>query len=227
MPLHWATGHGHVGAVRALVEVAKVRKINTKDQEGWSPLHRCCQQPPPRDKPKEGEEPPPPIDMADEDGKRCQIAGMLLAAGADASLREAKSLNTPIHLCAMNGYARVLETILSNRQQQPLDVDPVNKISKTPLIYACMEDQLETVLVLLKYNADPLKKDRLHNEWNAVHFAIMQDNVAIVKAILDDAKTKAKYDNLIKVTDAVGRSFSVVAEDHFKSNVAQYLAPLI
>ena len=103
-------------------------------------------------------------------------------------------------------------------------VDPINKISKTPLLYACMEDHLNMVRVLLEFGADPLAKDSLHNEWNALHFAIMQDNVDVVKALLNEAKVNK--DKLPSVVDAVGRKPLVVAEDHFKAKVAEYLKSL-
>ena len=76
---------------------------------------------------------------------------------------------------------------------------------------------METVKALLNAGADPLAKDRLHNEWNALHFAIMQDNVEIVKTLIERNK------NLADVRDAVGRLPLVVAEDHFKAKVADYL----
>ena len=108
LPLHWATGHGHVEAVKAILDVGKAAKVNVKDKEGWTPLHRCCQQPPPPEKPKSEEEPPPPpIDMGAEDGRRAEIAAMLLehtTQPADPSVFEVNSRNTPLHLCAMNGY---------------------------------------------------------------------------------------------------------------------------
>ena len=81
-------------------------------------------------------------------------------------------------------------------------------------MYACVEDQAAVVEVLLEHGANPLAKDMLHNEWNCLHFAIMQvkkelalfhiinlvkikcvnvrfafqDNVETVKALIEDAK---------------------------------------
>ena len=52
VPLHWATAHGHVDAVRILLEsgAGYNEMANVKDKEGWTPLHRACQQPPPKEK---------------------------------------------------------------------------------------------------------------------------------------------------------------------------------
>ena len=41
-------------------------------------------------------------------------------------------------------------------------------------MYACVEDHVSVVGVLLEHGADPLAKDMLHNEWSCLHFAIMQ-----------------------------------------------------
>ena len=109
--MHWATGHGHTDAVRAILDEGKAVKINIKDKEGWTPLHRCCQQPPPPEKPKNEDDPtPPPIDMGAEDARRSEIAAMLIqhSTPADTSVFEVNSRNTPLHLCAMNGYRLVL-----------------------------------------------------------------------------------------------------------------------
>ena len=52
VPLHWATSHGHVDAVKVLIEsgAGYNEMANVKDKEGWTPLHRNCQQPPPKEK---------------------------------------------------------------------------------------------------------------------------------------------------------------------------------
>lgn len=105
-------------------------------------------------------------------------------------------------------------------------VDKVNKISKTALMYACMEDHEGVVKELLDHGADPLQKDILHNEWNSLHFAIMQNNVNTVKLILENAKKCGNYEDVVGVKDAVGRLPLVVAEDHFKDKVADYLKTL-
>lgn len=144
---------------------------------------------------------------------------MISRGSAKSNLPEPKGHNTPLHLCAMNGYADVAQVLLSNGS----DANEVNLISKTPLIYACVEEHLGVVEVLLQSGADPLAKDILHNGWNSLHYAIMQDSVPIVKAIVEDAKAKGKLEELMNVKDAVGRGPLVVAEDHFKEKVASFL----
>ena len=69
------------------------------------------------------------------------------------AVTESASQNTPLHLCAMNGYAKVAGVIL---QGSKASVDPVNKISKTPLLYACMEVKIISYNNVIIYTT-PLK----------------------------------------------------------------------
>ena len=73
------------------------------------------------------------------------------------AVTESASQNTPLHLCAMNGYAKVAGVILEGSKAS---VDPVNKISKTPLLYACMEVKIVSYNNDLNVYATPLKTKR-------------------------------------------------------------------
>ena len=64
------------------------------------------------------------IDMAKEDEARAAIAEMILLKGADGNATESKGRHTPLHLCAMNGYARVARVLLGEHGR--VDVNPVN-----------------------------------------------------------------------------------------------------
>jgi len=226
VPLHWATAHGHVDAVRVLLEsgAGYNEMANVKDKEGWTPLHRACQQPPPKEKNsnQKEEEDADTLNVEVEDKKRATIVELLLTkGGVDPNVTDSRGNHMAIHLCAMNGYASVASVILSHSQRA--EVDPVNKITRTPLMYACVEDHAPVVKVLLKHGADPLARDMLHNEWNCLHFAIMQDNVETVSELIENAREAGKLEQLVKVRDAVGRLPMVVAEDHSKNKVATYL----
>ena len=46
--------------------------------------------------------------IAEEDSKRSRVAQILIAEGeADADAREKNGRQAPLHLCGMNGYAKV------------------------------------------------------------------------------------------------------------------------
>ena len=63
------------------------------------------------------------------------------------------------------------------------------------------------------------KIDVIHNDWNALHYAILQDNVESVK-ILIKAGANAEQ------SDGIGRSPQIIADDHFKTKVSAYLQSL-
>ncbi len=91
-------------------------KTKQPDLDGFSPIHRCCQEPPPKAKPKveENSNEPQILDAnlekeqrAQDDAMRSEIVKLLVAKGADVRVREPKGDQTPLHLAAINGYAFV------------------------------------------------------------------------------------------------------------------------
>ena len=97
------------------------------------------------------------------------------------------------------------------------DVNAINKISKTPLIYAASEDNIGCLQVLADSPGIDLNKvDVIHNEWNALHYAILQDNVEAVKILIRAGADKEQR-------DGIGRDPVTIAGDHFKLNVQRYL----
>lgn len=84
----------------------------------------------------------PEAEIAAEDENRALIAALLLEAGASASTVEPNGLQTPLHLCGMNGFAKTARVLV---EKGGADVDAVNKISETPLMYACSEQHEEAV----------------------------------------------------------------------------------
>ena len=63
------------------------------------------------------------------------------------------------------------------------------------------------------------KIDVIHNDWNALHYAILQDNVNAVKILIQAGADKNQ-------TDGIGRNPQVIADDHFKKQVSTYLKSL-
>ncbi len=64
------------------------------------------------------------------------MAKLLISNGASAAARERNGLQTPLHLSAVNCYVRTARVLLEGGGA---DVNAVNKISQTPLLYACAE----------------------------------------------------------------------------------------
>jgi ankyrin repeat protein len=48
----------------------------------------------------------PIVAFKEEDVKRSLVAKILLTHGADPNARETQGSQTPLHLCAMNGYSK-------------------------------------------------------------------------------------------------------------------------
>jgi len=223
LPLHWTCANGFLEASRILIQQGK-SKVKAQDKDGFSPIHRCCQEPPmPSKKPKtntdgndeenKDEEELTPEQKAQIDIDRSEIINLLVAKGADVNVRESHGQQTPLHLAAVNGYAFVCKNLLD----AGADVNSVNKISKTPLIYAASEDHLNCLQVLANVKGVDLNKiDVIHNDWNAFHYAILQDNVAALEILLE-----AGADGHQK--DGIGRSPAVIAGDHYKQKTLAFL----
>ncbi len=89
---------------------------------------------------------------------------------------------------------------------------------------ACNSGRYEIIFLQIKclevlasaVEIDLNKVDILHNDWSALHFAILQDNVEAVKLLVDAGADPDQK-------DGIGRKPLVIAEDHFKENVAKYL----
>jgi len=148
-PLHWAAGFGFNDVARVLVEDGGAR-ANVVDAEGWTPLHRCCQERPPEKK-KEGDSGEDGGPLEEEDARRARTAAILLRAGGRADARDRHGQQTPLHLAAMNGYASTADVLLSEGNAE---ANAVNRISQTAVAYAVIEGHLQCLKVLLKYKPD-------------------------------------------------------------------------
>ena len=69
-----------------------------------------------------------PLNIEEEDKKRAIIAELLLTkGGVDPNITDSRGQHTPLHLCAMNGYATVANVLLGHSKKA--EVDPVNKLT--------------------------------------------------------------------------------------------------
>ena len=67
----------------------------------------------------------PQIQIREEDAKRCQVAKLLVDHRANPNHKEQKGLQTPLHLCGMNGYAKTATVLLETGKA---DINAVNKL---------------------------------------------------------------------------------------------------
>lgn len=215
LPLHWACAYAYLDVARLLIEKGHSR-CDLADKDGFTPMHRCCQESPKQDKneeEEEEEETDQQVELDAEDQRRAELVQLLLKNGAKANAVEINGRQRPLHMAAMNGFTRTGKALVESGKA---DVNAVNKISKTALIYAASEDKTSTLEMLCKSDGIDLNQvDAIHNGWSALHYAVLQDNVEAV-----DILVQAGVDT--NQRDLIGRSPYVIADDHYKEKVLAY-----
>ena len=96
---------------------------------------------------------------------------------------------SPLHLLAINGNKLHLIEHINKRQW---DINEVDHMGRTPLIYSVLGDRMDCVMVLLKSGADIDKPDI--DERTALHWAAYQGNHKLVKLLLSKGADKIKID---------------------------------
>jgi ankyrin repeat protein len=100
---------------RALIEDGK-SKVDLPDKDGFTPLHRCCQESPMPKKEDQEEEGAAEVTSANKeakaqenklnDEKRGKIVKLLISNGANPKVKENNGHQTPLHLAAVNNYVQ-------------------------------------------------------------------------------------------------------------------------
>ncbi|XP_012557209.1 inversin-B [Hydra vulgaris] len=103
-------------------------------------------------------------------------------------LCEKKQLS-PLHLLAINGNKQLLQDHLSSGKW---NINEVDHMGRTPLIYSILGDQIDCVLLLLKEGASIDDVDI--DERTALHWASYQGNHRLVKILLSKGANKTKCD---------------------------------
>lgn len=123
--LRHAAGAGDMVKVKRFLELHA--DINAQDEHGWTALHRAI------------------------DGRHKDIANLLIAKGADVTIRDFVDNSTPLHWIEVKEEAELLIA-------HGAEIDAKNRFGITPLHMAVMGGCLEVVEVLINYGANIAEK---------------------------------------------------------------------
>ncbi|XP_065887370.1 uncharacterized protein [Dysidea avara] len=182
-PLHYASHHGSLAAVKMLIEFRAI--VNCTDKDQHTPLHDAAANGHVKvievliksgaDVNSVQKEKSTPMHLAARNGHTGAIR-LLAAHNGDVNARD-KNKDTPLHEASWAGHAIVIEVLISLKA----DVDAVNRGQRTPLHIAAFNGCLSAVKMLIKFKADVMAIDV--EEDTPLHKALWQGNVKIVKAL--------------------------------------------
>jgi len=182
--LHAAVTTGNVDIALLLLDHGA--KVNTLDDEGWSPLHRASrcgrldvlellleQQ---ADVNIPGNDEQTPLYLASQDGK-LEVARVLLRYGAAVDACN-KNGRTPLIAASRLGYLALVRLLIQNGAA----MDSQDNKGWTPLQSASYYGHLDIVRELVTCGADV--NAQKHDLWNALHLATCARNFKIVQFLL-------------------------------------------
>ncbi len=184
--------------------------------EGWEAIHVAAQQghteivrllldrgASPNEKTKAGET---PLELALR-GKHPEVAALLIANGADLGGGQAEMA---LQLAARNGYASLIETLLSRTTR----IDAKGDEGRTALHWAVSNGNMEVVRLLLFRGADP----NAHDDSGAtpLHLAVARDRRDLVELLVDRGSD-------VNATDAAGLTPLHLALKSSEKAIAQFL----
>lgn len=117
-------------------------KVDSRDCNGSSPLHKICWQ---------GE-----LDDSETNQACEKIIRMLVSSGAPIDATD-DGLNTPLHEAADGDWGN--QTAIRTLLELGADPNPVNTEGDTPLILAAERAEVECIKALLEAGADPMLKN--------------------------------------------------------------------
>jgi len=177
-PLHRATGNGHAGMVRLLLEAGA--DVDMRDENiGASPLHEAC-----------GED-------------RVDVALLLLEAGADPNARD-KWRGTPLHWAATHGHFGMIRLLLDYEA----DPNARDGKEWTPLHHAVFRGCVESVRLLLQAGADLGARDREgKTPLGLARQKVRRRIAAALEHALFQRKQQSEFDALMEMTRCAGGCF--------------------
>lgn len=117
-------------------------KVDSRDCNGSSPLHKICWQ---------GE-----LDDSETNQACEKIIRMLVSSGAPIDATD-DGLNTPLHEAASGDWGN--QTAIHTLLELGADPNPVNTEGDTPLMLAAARAEVECIKALLEAGADPMLKN--------------------------------------------------------------------
>lgn len=133
---------------------------------------------------------------------RCDVARVLLEAGADINRREGSYGKTALHIAAEGGHVGLLRVIFdaviaNNDDEGDSVVDRRDCLSgQTALHCAAMRGNVDAVRILLydaPHGIDVNRSD--HCGETALHRAVFRRHLKVVRTLLDDVRVKANRRN--------------------------------
>lgn len=181
-PLHMAAACGNAQELdKAIREAAD---LNVRDHAGRTPLHCAVL------------------------AENLDAIRLLLAAGADSSLKSVESGDTPLIMAApMSNGSAVAEALLNGGA----DVNLRNADGFTPLILAVNHGTTDTVRVMLAAGADPNLADVSYGE-TALHKAASRGRLDMIVPLLDAGAKREVMNNDGETPADVARYSSIFVE---------------
>ena len=141
-----------------------------------------------------------------------ELAGMLLAAGANVRARTRLGRYTPLHVAAQAGAGAALQRLLD----AGADVNAATSSGTTPLMLAAASGDATLVTRLLDKGAEPNAKETTHGQ-TALMFAAARDRAEVTRVLLArgaDASVASTFVDLLALAglDSEGRRVQAAQE---------------
>ncbi|MDE1151385.1 MAG: ankyrin repeat domain-containing protein [Micavibrio sp.] len=160
-PLHHAVLAGDAALVKTLLQHGA--DLNKTENSQPTPLFLACESP-----------------LLNDDQTRAHIVTLLLQAGADPDITDAKSGMTPLHASLRTDGAQAAARALL---QYPISKDATDKDGNTPLFYALQAPGTDLLAMMLAAGADPNTR-HMKDARTPLMDAVQRDNPVAVRLLL-------------------------------------------
>eukprot|EP00210_Caulerpa_lentillifera_P009126 g8700.t1 len=170
--LHWAAYNGSKLCLKHLLE-AHLIDVDMKNSQGTTALHVAAMK------------------------GNIEIMQILINYGADISATTKEGDNV-LHLALIEGKGEVVKFLLERVFFPRINVNQENSNGSTPLSIAAEKCDLDSILVLIRAGAQPLKQNKA--SCSPLHYAAKQGKVVIAKAIMRPLNANQRSDLIGRVT---------------------------